>query len=89
MTTIDHPVDRMSESDDAAAGPLEHARTALREATTILGYPDGLFDMLATPRREVTVSIPLRRDDGSTEVLVGHRVQHNFSRGPAQGGLRY
>jgi glutamate dehydrogenase (NAD(P)+) len=45
--------------------------------------------MLATPRREVTVSIPLRRDDGTHEVLVGHRVQHNFSRGPAKGGLRY
>jgi glutamate dehydrogenase (NAD(P)+) len=88
MTTIDHPVDRTSVTD-AAAGPLEHARTQLREATTILGYPDGLFDMLATPRREVTVSIPLRRDDGSTEVLMGHRVQHNFSRGPAKGGLRY
>jgi glutamate dehydrogenase (NAD(P)+) len=72
-----------------AHGPLHDARTQLREATTTLGYDDGLFEMLATPRREVTVSIPLRRDDGSTEVLVGHRVQHNFSRGPAKGGLRY
>ncbi|HRI93977.1 MAG TPA: Glu/Leu/Phe/Val dehydrogenase [Nocardioides sp.] len=45
--------------------------------------------LLASPRREVTVSIPLRRDDGSIEVLTGHRVQHNFSRGPAKGGLRY
>jgi glutamate dehydrogenase (NAD(P)+) len=70
-------------------GPLDDARTQLREATTILGYSDGLFDMLATPRREVTVSIPLRRDNGDTELLVGHRVQHNFSRGPAKGGLRY
>jgi glutamate dehydrogenase (NAD(P)+) len=70
-------------------GPLNDARTQLHEATTILGYDEGLFEMLATPRREVTVSIPLRRDDGSTELLVGHRVQHNFSRGPAKGGLRY
>ncbi|HET7734446.1 MAG TPA: Glu/Leu/Phe/Val dehydrogenase [Nocardioidaceae bacterium] len=72
-----------------ATGPLDDARTQLREATTLLGYDEGLFAMLATPRREVTVSIPLRRDDGSTELLVGHRVQHNFSRGPAKGGLRY
>ncbi|WGX94580.1 Glu/Leu/Phe/Val dehydrogenase [Nocardioides sp. L-11A] len=72
-----------------AAGPLADARTQLREATTLLGYDEGLFEMLATPRREVTVSIPLRRDDGRTELLVGHRVQHNFSRGPAKGGLRY
>jgi glutamate dehydrogenase (NAD(P)+) len=70
-------------------GPLDDARAQLREATTILGYDDGLYDLLATPRREVTVSIPLRRDDGATELLLGHRVQHNFSRGPAKGGLRY
>ena len=83
MTTFDQP------AADQATGPLADARTQLREATTLLGYDDGLHQMLATPRREVTVSIPLRRDDGSTELFVGHRVQHNFSRGPAKGGLRY
>jgi glutamate dehydrogenase (NAD(P)+) len=72
-----------------AHGPLDDARAQLLEATTILGYDRGVYEMLATPRREVTVSIPLRRDDGSYELLQGHRVQHNFSRGPAKGGLRY
>ena len=37
----------------------------------------------------MTVSIPLRRDDGNVEVLRGYRVQHNLSRGPAKGGIRY
>lgn len=69
--------------------PLDDARTQLREAAEILGYDEGTIAMLATPRREVSVSVPLRRDDGSTELLIGHRVQHNFSRGPAKGGLRY
>jgi len=45
--------------------------------------------MLATARREIHAAIPLRRDDGSTEVLHGFRVQHNISRGPGKGGLRY
>jgi len=45
--------------------------------------------MLATPRREMTVSIPLRRDNGDVELLTGHRVQHNLSRGPGKGGLRF
>ncbi|WP_408895613.1 Glu/Leu/Phe/Val family dehydrogenase [Nocardioides sp. R1-1] len=80
----------LHEPDTAAGtGPLADARTQLREATTLLGYDEGLHQMLATPRREVTVSIPLRRDNGTTELFVGHRVQHNFSRGPAKGGLRY
>jgi glutamate dehydrogenase (NAD(P)+) len=71
------------------ASVLADARSQLRTATDVLGYDQGVYEMLATPRREVTVSIPLRRDDGTHEVLVGHRVQHNFSRGPAKGGLRY
>ncbi|WP_269305934.1 Glu/Leu/Phe/Val family dehydrogenase [Aeromicrobium sp. HA] len=74
---------------DATPTPLKDARAQLAEAVKILGYDDGMCDMLATPRREVTVSVPLRRDDGSVELLVGHRVQHNMSRGPSKGGLRY
>jgi glutamate dehydrogenase (NAD(P)+) len=70
-------------------GPLADARAQLSEAGAVLGYDQGLLDMLAAPRREVTVSIPLRRDDGSVELITGHRVQHNLSRGPAKGGLRY
>jgi glutamate dehydrogenase (NAD(P)+) len=77
------------ETPVVAGGPLEDARAQLREAATILGYDDGLYDLLSTPRREVTVSVPLRRDDGEMELFIGHRVQHNFSRGPAKGGLRY
>ncbi|MGN6251548.1 MAG: Glu/Leu/Phe/Val family dehydrogenase [Marmoricola sp.] len=73
----------------AHAGPLDEARAQLAEAVSLLGYDDGTHAMLAAPRREVTVSIPLRRDDGTVEVLTGHRVQHNLSRGPAKGGLRY
>jgi len=48
-----------------------------------------MYDLLASPRREMTVSVPLRRDNGEVEVFMGHRVQHNVSRGPAKGGLRY
>nr|WP_062794937.1 Glu/Leu/Phe/Val dehydrogenase [Williamsia muralis] len=71
------------------ANPLVDARTQLSRAVEVLGYSSGMYDMLATPRRELTVSVPLRRDDGSVELLVGHRVQHNLSRGPSKGGLRY
>lgn len=70
-------------------GPLADARRQLAQATEVLGYAPDMFEMLAVPRREVTVSIPLRRDDGTVEVLIGHRVQHNLSRGPAKGGLRF
>jgi len=45
--------------------------------------------LLTTPYREMTVQIPLRRDDGSLDVLQGYRVQHNAARGPYKGGVRY
>lgn len=69
--------------------PLHDARTQLRNAADLLGLDEGMYDMLATPRREVTVSVPLRRDDGEVELLIGHRVQHNLSRGPTKGGIRF
>ncbi len=67
----------------------ESAQQQLAEAVAQLGLDDGFHELLRTPRREVTVAVPLRRDDGQVEVLHGYRVQHNLSRGPAKGGLRF
>ncbi len=67
----------------------DSARIQLAEAVKQLGLDEGMHALLATPRRALTVSIPLRRDDGHVEVLQGYRVQHNLSRGPAKGGIRY
>ncbi len=41
------------------------------------------------PKRIITVTVPVKRDDGSTEIYFGHRVQHHLTRGPVKGGLRY
>ncbi|WP_225753613.1 Glu/Leu/Phe/Val dehydrogenase [Actinotalea sp. Marseille-Q4924] len=70
-------------------GPLETAQVQLARAVEQLGIDKGMHAMLATPRREMNVAIPLRRDDGSTELFHGYRVQHNITRGPGKGGLRY
>jgi glutamate dehydrogenase (NAD(P)+) len=69
--------------------PLATARAQLARAVDILHYGHGMHEMLATPRREMRVAVPLRRDDGEIELLHGYRVQHNISRGPGKGGLRY
>ncbi len=68
---------------------LADAQAQLAFAVDLLGYGSGLHQLLGSARRETRVSIPLRRDDGTMEVLTGYRVQHNFSRGPTKGGLRY
>lgn len=70
-------------------GPLGAAHHQLREAADFLGLSESDYQFLATPRRELSVSIPLRRDDGSEALYTGHRVQHSLSRGPAKGGVRF
>ncbi len=68
---------------------LDSALHQLAEAARQLGLDDGMHQMLATPRRSLQVAVPLRRDDGTLQVLSGYRVQHNLSRGPAKGGVRF
>src|SRR5262245_19297658 len=54
-----------------------------------LQIPDAERDRLKYPKRSMTVALPVRRDDGSTEVFSGYRVQHHLTLGPTKGGLRY
>jgi glutamate dehydrogenase (NAD(P)+) len=49
----------------------------------------GIREKLKWPKRELTVHFPVRMDDGTIKVFVGYRVQHNVTRGPAKGGIRY
>jgi glutamate dehydrogenase (NAD(P)+) len=46
-------------------------------------------DRLRLPKRCMVVSMPVRMDNGETEVFIGYRVQHNLVLGPGKGGLRY
>jgi glutamate dehydrogenase (NAD(P)+) len=54
-----------------------------------LDLDDGMRRVLRVPQRELTVNFPVTMDDGHVEVFTGYRVQHNVSRGPGKGGIRY
>ena len=54
-----------------------------------LNLSPGLRKVLREPKRELTVHFPVKMDDGLVQVFTGYRVQHNLSRGPAKGGIRY
>jgi glutamate dehydrogenase (NAD(P)+) len=54
-----------------------------------LGLDEGLREVLRRADRELTVAIPVVMDSGKLQVFTGYRVQHNFSRGPCKGGIRY
>ncbi len=54
-----------------------------------LEIPESSRDRLKMPKRAVTVAMPVRRDDGSTTVFMGYRVQHHLTLGPTKGGVRF
>src|SRR5215831_1096021 len=71
---------------------LNAYRIALEQfnrAAEKLNLDANLAEILKHPKRQLTVSIPIRMDDGSVRVFEGYRVQHNVARGPAKGGIRY
>lgn len=61
----------------------------LQQAFEILGVHEEMRRVLIMPSRELRVELTLRRDDGRLHDFVGYRVQHDNSRGPFKGGLRY
>jgi glutamate dehydrogenase (NAD(P)+) len=69
--------------------PFVIAQTYFKQAAERLGLDDGMRAILSTPKRILTVSIPVKMDDGTYKVFIGHRVAHNMSRGPAKGGIRF
>src|SRR3954447_26517967 len=76
----------------APASELSALRSALEQfdrAADRLHLDPGLRAVLRVPKRELTVNFPVEMDDGRVQVFSGYRVQHNLSRGPAKGAIRY
>ncbi len=46
-------------------------------------------EVLSSPKRVLTVSCPVKMDDGRIQVFTGYRAQHNHARGPFKGGIRF
>src|SRR5438128_2455452 len=76
MDIYDHPTFRMAcQQFDLVADLLQ--------------IPEAERARLKYPKRSMTVALPIRRDDGTTQVFSGYRVQHHLTLGPTKGGLRY
>jgi len=69
--------------------PFESMMSRFDRAAQLLNLDPDLYAVLRVPNRELKVYIPTRMDSGRIQVFEGFRVQHNFARGPAKGGIRY
>lgn len=79
----------MSERSAGEPTPFEAVNEAFERGAELAGLDDDMRVRLRTPDRELRVEVPVRRDDGSVDTLVGYRVQHNDARGPYKGGIRF
>ncbi len=69
--------------------PFDVVKQQIDECARILGLSPDVIAMLKSPMRELQVSLPVRMDDGYTQVFQGFRVQHNDARGITKGGIRF
>jgi glutamate dehydrogenase (NAD(P)+) len=79
-------------ADDRAASAerlFDAVQGHLDQAADRIALDDGARRVLSTHRREVAVSVRVSRDDGTFDVYLGWRIQHNGARGPFKGGLRF
>jgi glutamate dehydrogenase (NAD(P)+) len=83
MSALTTPVVSDELSPDAAV------RRFVGEAAQAMPLETEVASVLESSYREISVQVPLRRDDGSLLVAHGYRVQHNGARGPYKGGLRF
>ncbi len=80
------PVPTVHEVPD---NPWHNAQLQFDNAAHLLNLEPGLAAVLREVKREFTVRFPVKMDDGSLRVFEGYRVQHNVTRGPAKGGIRF
>lgn len=69
--------------------PFEQVVKTIDETATLMGLDPSAYEILKHNERELTVSIPVKMDDGSLKVFTGYRIQHSTVKGPCKGGIRY
>ena len=86
------PASKTAEKNGSAAEDLNPFRIAMAQfdaAAAKLELNPGMREILRRPHRALSVSLPIKMDNGRMKVFEGYRVQHNNSRGPCKGGIRF
>ena len=79
----------LSYLDPTPGSPWDTYLAQVDEVTPHLGKLARWVETLKHPKRALIVDIPIEMDNGDVRHFEGYRVQHNLSRGPGKGGVRY
>ncbi|PPI88323.1 glutamate dehydrogenase (plasmid) [Candidatus Pantoea edessiphila] len=82
-------MDKLSYTSERRTSAWSTYLEQIDRVTSYLGNLSRWIDTLRHPKRALIVDIPLQMDDGTIRHFEGYRVQHNLSRGPGKGGIRY
>jgi glutamate dehydrogenase (NADP+) len=74
---------------EMTTSPFKRALSRLEKVSEHLDISEETYLRLQHPKAVVSVSVPVRMDDGTLRIFEGYRVQHNDLLGPGKGGLRY
>jgi glutamate dehydrogenase (NAD(P)+) len=85
----DNVVTRPNEATPHEFNPWLHVTSLIEQAGRLLKLDEGLVKRIVTPERILEVAIPVRMDSGKVEMFHGWRIQHDTSRGPGKGGIRF
>lgn len=69
--------------------PFENGLAQLKKTAELMNLDPEMYESLKYPERFVSVSIPVKMDDGTIKIFEGFRVEFNSARGPYKGGIRY
>ncbi|HIH60410.1 MAG TPA: glutamate dehydrogenase, partial [Ferroplasma sp.] len=69
--------------------PFDIALEQLNKAAKVMKLDKASIELLSSPKEILQVSIPVKMDNGETQVFTGFRVHYNNARGPMKGGIRY
>ncbi len=79
----------LSYVDPTPGSPWDTYLAQIEQVTPHLGKLARWVETLRRPKRSLIVDIPIEMDNGEVAHFEGYRVQHNLSRGPGKGGVRY
>ena len=87
------PTDRIVRPDKdrflSEENPFEAMMSRFDRAAELLDLEPGIYKILRHAEKQLTVAIPVMRDNGEVDVFTGYRVLYNTARGPAKGGIRF
>jgi glutamate dehydrogenase (NAD(P)+) len=75
--------------DEDESNPWRSALVQLYDAAKLIDLEKDILKILERPATILSTTFPVTMDDGRIEVFEGYRVQHNMSRGPCKGGIRF